>query len=81
MDRPKDPPLARSIGAFLGHIVDAVRSDPNAPKAAEVRRETVEERRPDGVTLRRTVIEEVVLPPGAQPPETPGAADRGRTDA
>jgi hypothetical protein len=35
----------------------------------EVRKETTEETRPDGVTLRRTVIEEVVLPPGATPPE------------
>ncbi|MEY4226650.1 MAG: hypothetical protein RL190_1407 [Actinomycetota bacterium] len=81
MDRPKDPPLARSIGAFFGHIVDAVRTAPNAPKAAEVTRETTEERRPDGVTLRRTVIEEVVLPPGAQPPATPGSGPAGRTDA
>ena len=79
MDRPKDPPLARSIGAFFGHIVDAVRTDPNAPAKAEVRRETTEERRPDGVMLRRTVIEEVVLPPGTQPPSTPGAGDSGPT--
>jgi len=77
MDRPEDPPLARSIGAFFGHIVDAVRTDPNAPAKAEVRRETTEERRPDGVTLRRTVIEEVVLPPGTQPPSTPGTGDSG----
>ncbi len=75
MDRPKDPPLARSIGAFFGHIVDAVRTDPNEPAKAEVRRETTEERRPDGVMLRRTVIEEVVLPPGTQPPSTPGTGD------
>jgi len=34
----------------------------------EVRKETTEETRPDGVTLRRTVIEEVVLPPGTEPP-------------
>lgn len=77
MDRPRDPPLARSIGAFFGHIVDAVRTAPNAPAKAEVRRETSEERRPDGVTLRRTVIEEVLLPPGTQPPSTPGAGDAG----
>jgi len=44
-----------------------------------VRQETTEETRPDGVTLRRTVIEEVVLPPGATPPQPknePTDADR-----
>jgi len=56
MGAPEDPPLARSIGAFFGHIIDAVRTDPNAPAKAEVRRETTEEHRPDGVTLRRTVL-------------------------
>ncbi|MFM1936659.1 MAG: hypothetical protein RI990_1618 [Planctomycetota bacterium] len=81
MGVPEDPPLARSIGAFFGHIIDAVRTDPNAPAAAEVRRETTEERRPDGVTLRRTVIEEVVLPPGTPPPDTTGPGTAGPTDA
>lgn len=69
MEPPEDPPLARSIGAFFGHIVDAIVSDPDARKErVEVRRETTEETRPDGVVLRRTVIEEVMLPPGAEPP-------------
>jgi len=65
MTAPEDPPLARSIGVFFGHIVDAIVSDPNArTERVEVRKEVTEEQRPDGVVLRRTVIEEVVLPPG-----------------
>ena len=68
MTAPEDPPLARSIGAFFGHIVDAIVSDPNArTERVEVRKEVTEEQRPDGVVLRRTVIEEVVLPPGTEP--------------
>ena len=66
----KDPPLARSIGAFFGHIVDAIVSDPGKKaEAVGVRKETTEETRPDGVVLRRTVIEEVVLPPGTEAPK------------
>ena len=66
----KDPPLSRSIGAFFGHIVDAIVSDPDqARERTEVRKETTEEIRPDGVVLRRTVIEEVVLPPGTEAPK------------
>ena len=68
MNAPEDPPLAWSIGAFFGHIVDAIVSDPNArTERVEVRKEVTEEQRPDGVVLRRTVIEEVVLPPGTEP--------------
>ena len=82
MGAPEEPPLARSIGAFFGHIVDAIVSDPDRPRErVEVRKETTQEQRPDGVVLRRTVIEEVVLPPGAQPPATPGSGPAGRTDA
>ena len=72
MKVPEDPPLARSIGAFFGHIVDAIVSDPNArTERVEVRKEVTEEQRPDGVVLRRTVIEEVVLPPGTEPSAKP----------
>lgn len=68
MTAPEDPPLARSIGVFFGHIVDAIVSDPDArTERVEVRKEVTEEQRPDGVVLRRTVIEEVVLPPGTEP--------------
>ncbi len=75
MEPEKEQPLARSLGAFLGHIVDAIASDPDAPKGnrTEVRRRTEEEQRPDGVILRRTVIEEVVLPPGTPAPKAPSA--------
>ena len=34
MGAPEEPPLARSIGAFFGHIVDAIVSDPDRPPAA-----------------------------------------------
>lgn len=79
MGAPEDPTLARSFGAFFGHIVDAIVSDPDkARERVEVRKETTEERRPDGVVLRRTVIEEVVLPPGTEPPAPP-AADTPKT--
>ena len=72
MNVPEDPPLARSIGAFFGHIVDAIVSDPDArTERVEVRKEVTEDQRPDGVVLRRTVIEEVVLPPGADPSAKP----------
>ncbi len=61
-------PLMRSLGEFFGHIVRAVKTDPAKAPAprAEVRRETAEETRdtPAGpVTLRRTTIEEIELPP------------------
>ena len=79
MGAPEEPPLARSIGAFFGHIVDAIVSDPDRPRErVEVRKETTQEQRPDGVVLRRTVIEEVVLPPGTESPAAP-AADTPKT--
>lgn len=50
--------LARSVGEFVGHIVEGVKADPSKDRTAEVRR-TVEETTQDGVVLRRTTIEEV----------------------
>ena len=50
--------LARSVGEFVGHIVEGVKSDPAGTRSNEVRR-TVEETTQDGVVLRRTTIEEV----------------------
>ena len=50
--------IARSIGEFVGHIVEGVKSDPAGTRSNEVRR-TVEETTQDGVVLRRTTIEEV----------------------
>lgn len=57
--------LARSLGKFVGHLWTAV-SGASTPGKTQIRRE-VEERRvdtPEGpVTLRRTTIEEIELPP------------------
>ncbi len=55
----------RSLGEFFGHVFKGIRTDP-AKKV--VRKEVHEERRDDGVILRRTTIEEVELRknPGSQ---------------
>jgi len=55
--------LMRCLGEFVGHVVRGVKSKPSATSASgtsrrEVRREEQVEHRP-GVTLRRTVIEEI----------------------
>ena len=52
--------LMRSLGEFAGPIIKGVRT-PAEPERLEVRREVRETTR-DGMTLRRTVIEEVQLP-------------------
>lgn len=57
--------LMRNLGRFIGHVVAGVRSDPASARGAaprEVHRTVSEESRPDGVVLRRTVIEEVEVP-------------------
>lgn len=61
-DEPKS--IMRSLGEFFGHIAKGVRSNPNK---REIRRTVEEERREDGLLLRRTVIEEVELRPGQRP--------------
>lgn len=61
MTTGKDKSLMRSLGEFVGHIWQGLRSDTGKHRR-EVRRETEEEQRetPMGkVTLRRTTIEEV----------------------
>ena len=68
MGNPEKMSLARSLGAFFGHIAKGVRTDPAAPQT--IRRETTTEEpreTPAGkVVLRRTVVEEVIVPnPGA----------------
>ncbi|MDZ4755253.1 MAG: hypothetical protein SGJ11_12275 [Phycisphaerae bacterium] len=62
----------KSLGEFFGHIAKGVRTDPTK---REVRRTVEEERRADGVVLRRTVIEEVELRsvPTQSPPADPNA--------
>lgn len=70
MPQPRNQPhsLMRSIGAFFGHIASAVRRDPGARSTREVRRTVEEERRDDGVILRRTTIEEVEMRRGDEKP-------------
>lgn len=51
-------PLMRSLGEFFGHVFKGIRTDP-AKKV--IRKEVQEQRREDGVILRRTTIEEVEL--------------------
>ncbi len=57
----------RSLGEFVGHVWRGIRTDPaGLGKAPSAARTTVEEQvrdEPNGrVILRRTTIEEVVLP-------------------
>jgi hypothetical protein len=53
-------PLMRCLGEFAGYIIKGVRT-PTEGRRREVSR-TVEERTEDGVTLRRTTIDEIELP-------------------
>lgn len=82
MSGQKKKPLMRLLGEFVGHVAHGVKADPakQVPTAGathEVRRETTEEMKetPAGqVVLRRTTIDEVVLPPGAGPDDVkPGS--------
>jgi hypothetical protein len=64
--------LLRSLGEFFGHIAHGIKTDPSKPRVV---RKTVEHEQrdtPQGpVVLRRTIIEEVELPPKAQPGNQP----------
>jgi hypothetical protein len=65
----------RSLGEFFGHIARGVRTDPAtaspAGKDTRTLKTTVEEeRRDDGVVLRRTTIEEIQLPADRPPPKS-----------
>jgi len=51
----------RCLGAFVGHISVAIRTDVTR-KRHRVRR-TATERTQNGLILRRTTIEEIELPP------------------
>lgn len=66
---PNAKSLARSLGEFFGHIRAGVRAKPAGTTRHEVSRTVDEEtvNTPRGrATLRRTVIEEVELPPDAE---------------
>jgi hypothetical protein len=77
MTGPADKSIMRSLGEFCGHVLKGVRTDPaaTATPASRVARERVEEEvrdTPAGrVVLRRTVIEEIVLPEGRDGPAGP----------
>lgn len=61
MTTPKKS-IMRSLGEFTGHILKGIRT-PASTDRQEVRRTAQEETQPDGVVLRRTVVEEIELPP------------------
>ena len=69
---PEQPPksIMSSLGEFFGHIARGITTDPSKPVTREVKRSVEETKREDGVILRRTVIEEVQLPPDALPPNS-----------
>ena len=71
MAKEPNKPLLRSLGEFFGHVARGIKTDPTKPTRS-VTRETVEHETrdtPQGkVVLRRTIIEEVELPPKNPPP-------------
>jgi len=66
MAKPADKSTMRALGEFFGHIIKGAKSSPDQrPPASAVRTSVEEEERqtPAGkVVLRRTIIEEVVMP-------------------
>jgi hypothetical protein len=77
MATPPDKPLLRSLGEFFGHVMHGIKTDPSQPSSRTITKQTVEHETrdtPQGkVVLKRTIIEEVHLPP---PPTIPNP-DRG----
>jgi hypothetical protein len=63
--------VARNLGAFFGHIARAISSDASGRRAVRIKRSVQESRAEDGVVLRRTTVDEVLLPPGQPPPRPP----------
>lgn len=53
--------LMRSLGEFTGHIIKGLRT-PAESSRHEVSRSVEETTGEDGITLRRTVIDEVEIP-------------------
>ncbi|MBM4051766.1 MAG: hypothetical protein FJ270_03340 [Planctomycetes bacterium] len=72
--RDQDMSVAESLGAFVGAIWSGITSRPGKPARPESTSRTVatrvEDREVDGVVLRRTIIDEVIVPP------TDGAAQQ-----
>lgn len=70
----EDKSILRSLGEFFGHVAKGIKTDPAKPRV--VTKKTIEHESrdtPQGkVVLRRTIIEEVELPPASrQPPAHP----------
>ncbi|MBX3409778.1 MAG: hypothetical protein KF859_07820 [Phycisphaeraceae bacterium] len=69
-----DKTTMRALGEFFGHVWKGITAEPaKAPTRRVTRHEVEQETRdtPQGkVTLRRTVIEEIELPPDGAPPTT-----------
>jgi hypothetical protein len=77
--RDQDMSVAESLGAFVGAIWGGIASTPGAPdraadgadgrpdadgtRSARTVATRVEDREVDGVILRRTIIDEVIMPP------------------
>jgi len=65
--RPQpDKGVMHSLGEFVGEVMKGVRTDPSKPAKRVASRRVEEETRdsPRGkVILRRTVIEEIIVPP------------------
>ncbi len=57
MANEHNKPLMRCLGEFVGHIVQAVKSN---SQTKEVNR-TIEEKTEGNVTLRRTTIDEIEI--------------------
>ena len=78
MANEPEKPLLRSLGEFFGHVVRGIKTDPAKPEGRTVKKQTVEHETrdtPQGkVVLKRTIIEEVQLPPSASPQPRPPRA-------
>ena len=61
MPESKNKPLMRSIGEFVGHLVNAIKHDPAGKKIELSKTEQHEDR--GNITLRRTTIEEIEIQP------------------
>lgn len=67
-DKSPQKSLARNLGEFFGHIIKAAKSQPTTRKTVS---RSVEERQEGNVVFRRTIVDEIEVPPGGEipPPE------------
>ncbi|MCP4759610.1 MAG: hypothetical protein GY894_03535 [Planctomycetes bacterium] len=65
--------LMRCFGEFAGEIIKGIRTPADADREEISRR--VEERTENGVTLRRTTIDEIELPTGQEPRNNQNVSD------